>query len=236
MAEPFRHLQLSGVFPADLYAAMMEAMPAASDYRRMSGRAREARNDMGAPTRTKLDLFPEYVRHLPAAARELWTIVGKALCAPTVVEAFRRRLGSGLEARFGERWREVGLYAVPILTRDVAGYSIGIHPDTRRKGITVQLYLPRDRSIEHVGTAFHRRKDDGTYEKSVRMSFAPNTGYAFAVGGDTYHSVETLGPEVHTRDSILLTYFVDDNPGQKIQNRAKRAANFLLNEARHLGR
>ena len=41
------------------------------------------------------------------------------------------------------------------------------------------------------------------------MSFAPNSGYAFAVGTDTWHSADAVGPEVKTRDSILLTYFVD---------------------------
>jgi len=68
------------------------------------------------------------------------------------------------------------------------------------------------------------------------MSFSPNVGYAFAVGDNTYHSVETVGPEVRTRDSILLTYFVDDSFGQVLHNRAKRAGNFLLNEIRSLGR
>ena len=39
--------------------------------------------------------------------------------------------------------------------------------------------------------------------------FAPNTGYAFAVGDNTWHSADPVGTEVDTRDSILLTYFVD---------------------------
>jgi len=56
------------------------------------------------------------------------------------------------------------------------------------------------------------------------------------VGNDTYHSVETVGPEVRTRDSILLTYFVDDTFAQVVHNRAKRVGNFLLNEIRSLGR
>ena len=47
-----------------------------------------------------------------------------------------------------------------------------------------------------------------------KKSFAPNTGYAFAVDRDTHHSVDTVGPEVKTRDSILLTYYVDAGPLQ----------------------
>ena len=233
---PFHHLQLSSFFPTGLYAAMVESMPAREDYRRMSGRTKYTRTDDGGGTRTKMDLFPEYVRHLPEEKRALWRTVGRALCSAEVREAFRQRLAPGLERRFGARYRDVGMYPVPILTRDVAGYRVGIHSDARAKGMTIQLYLPRDRSIEHIGTVFHARNPDRSYRRVLQMPFSPNTGYAFAVGEDTHHSVDTVGPEVRTRDSILLTYFVDDRAVQKARNRVRRTGNFLLNEFRTLGR
>jgi hypothetical protein len=206
-------------------------MPRESDYRPMSGRSKEAVRD-GVPTRTKMDLLPEFIRHLPPAQRAVWSAVGKVLCSSEVTEAFRGRLARGLEKRFGDAYRDVRMYPIPVLTRDVAGYKIGIHPDTRRKAMTIQLYLPRDRSIEHVGTAFHRRLEGKKYEKVTQMPFAPNVGYAFAVSDDTYHSVETVGPEVATRDSILLTYFVDETFASKVYNRGKRFGNMLRNEVR----
>jgi len=126
------------------------------------------------------------------------------------------------------------MYPIPILTRDVPGYRIGIHPDTDWKGITIQLYLPRDNSIDHIGTIFHRRTGNKTFEKAWQMKFAPNTGYAFAVDKDTYHSVDTVGPEVNTRDSILLTYFVDKTPLHILRNRGRRLGNWMLNEFRSI--
>jgi hypothetical protein len=230
--DPFRHLELRQVFPEDVYAAMMEAMPSASAYRRMSGRAREARRSDGSPTRTKLHLLPEFISALRAPQREVWKPVGRALCSISVRDAFVRRLAPGLQRRFGDGYEGVGLYPIPMLTRDVTGYRIGIHPDTRHKAITVQLYLPRDESIRHVGTAFHRRHADKKYEKTTQMPFMPNSGYAFAVGTDTYHSLDELGPEVRTRDSILLTYFVDQSPWDRITNRAKRFGNLVAGKLR----
>ena len=53
------------------------------------------------------------------------------------------------------------------------------------------------------------------------MTFAPNTGYAFAVGSDTWHSADRIGPEVSTRDSILLTYFVDAGALRFLRNRGE---------------
>ncbi len=231
---PFYHLQLANVFPADLYSAMLEGMPARQDYRQMSGRTKSTRTNDGSGTRTKIDLFPEYIRHLPPETKSVWEVIGRALCSPEVCGAFRQRLAPGLEARFGANYGRVGMYPIPILTRDVPGYSIGVHPDTHWKGMTIQLYLPRDRSIEHVGTVFHKRIGENRYHKASQMTFSPNTGYAFAVDTHTYHSVETLGPEVQTRDSILLTYFVDRTLPQKLRNRVKRLANFLKNEFRSL--
>jgi len=68
------------------------------------------------------------------------------------------------------------------------------------------------------------------------MSFLPNSGYAFVVDKDTYHSVDTVGPEVKVRDSILHTYFVDSFPLYFLRNRGRRIGNFILNEARSLRR
>jgi hypothetical protein len=233
--DPFFHLKLQNVFPDDIYAEMMEEMPLATDYRHMSGRTKSTRSMNGGGTRVKIDLFPEYIRHLPAEKRKVWAIVGKALCSAKVRDAFMRRLAPGLERRYGQSYKDVGMYPIPILTRDVPGYRIGIHPDTHWKGMTIQLYLPRDSSTTHIGTIFHEVRPDGSMPKHTQMKFAPNTGYAFAVAENTWHSADTVGPEVTTRDSILLTYFVDAGPLRYLRNRGKRIGNFVLNEFRQIG-
>jgi hypothetical protein len=233
---PFYHLQFDRVFPDDVYGAMLTGMPVASDYRPMSGRAKG--NDLadGTHTRVKIDLFPEYVRKLPPDKRPVWDIVGHALCSRPVKDALVRRLASSLSQRFGKDFARVGMYPVPILTRDIPGYKITPHPDTHWKGMTIQLYLPRDASTTHIGTIFHEAHPDGSMPKHTQMKFAPNTGYAFTVAKNTWHSADTVGPEVATRDSILLTYFVDAGPLCYLRNRGKRIGNFVLNEVRHFGR
>jgi hypothetical protein len=233
---PFFHLRLDRIFPDDVYAAMLVAMPSASDYRPMSGRAKESDKADGTHTRVKIDLFPEYIRTLPPEKRAVWDVVGRSLCSQGVKNAFVRQLAPGLRQRFGPDFAKVGMYPVPILTRDIPGYRIPPHPDTHWKGITAQLYLPRDSSAMHVGTIFHTHNPDGSLPKHTQMEFAPNTGYAFAVGEDTWHSADPVGPEVTSRDSILLTYFVDAGPLRYLRNRWKRLGNFLLNEFRSASR
>jgi len=230
---PFYHLALDRVFPDDVYATMLAHMPSATDYRPMHGRAKGLDRADGTHTRVKIDLFPEYIRHLPPEKRGVWNVTGRALCSRLVRDAFIRRLAPALKRRFGPGYAKVGMYPVPVLTRDIPGYWIPPHTDTLWKGITVQLYLPRDRSATHIGTIFHETLADGSLLKKKQMTFAPNTGYAFAVGTDTWHSVDPVGAEVETRDSILLTYFVDAGPLVYLRNRGKRFGNFVLNEFRN---
>ena len=230
---PFYHLVLDRVFPDDVYAAIMANMPESSDYRPMHGRSKGLDLADGTHTRVKIDLFGEYIRHLPPGKRAVWDVVGRALRSPAVKDAFVRRLAPALAARFGPSYPNIGMYPVPVLSRDIPGYLIPPHTDTLWKGITVQLYLPRDFSTKHIGTIFHERLADGSMPEKKQMTFAPNSGYAFAVGTDTWHSADPVGPEVRTRDSILLTYFVDAGVLRYLRNRGKRFGNFVLNEVRN---
>src|SRR5262249_20482812 len=234
--KPFFHLQFDNVFPGDVYAAMIEHMPSSADYRPLPGRNKGNIREDGTSTRVKIDLFPEYTRHLPEPKRTVWDTVGRALCSAEVQTAFMRRLAPRLTRRFGANFAEPGIYPIPVLTRDIPGYRITPHTDTHWKGITVQLYLPPDDKNLHIGTIFHDRLPDGSLPKATQMRFAANTGYAFAVADNTWHSADPVGAEVTTRDSILLTYFVDAGLLRFMRNRAKRVGNFVRNEVKYLTR
>jgi hypothetical protein len=231
--KPFFHLEFDHIFPDDIYSQMVMRMPESADYRPMHGRSKGHDLADGTHTRVKIDLFPEYIRHLPPEKRSLWDVVGRALTSEPVKKAFMRKLAPGLKKRFGDAHSKVGMYPIPVLTRDIPGYLITPHTDTRWKGMTIQLYLPRDEANTNIGTIFHEKKADGSLPKVTQMRFAPNSGYAFAVGDDTWHSADPVGPQVKTRDSILLTYFVDQGVLKILRNRGKRLGNFVLNEFRN---
>src|SRR5437762_12548170 len=77
---PFHHLQFDRIFPDDSYAQIVEAMPITEDYRAMSGKSKmgSSRPDR-KPTRTKIDLFPERIRHVPPKQRAVWYATGRVL-------------------------------------------------------------------------------------------------------------------------------------------------------------
>src|SRR5256885_10233543 len=116
---PFYHLRFDRIFPDDFYARMLKAMPVAEDYRAMSGKSKvgSTRPD-GKPTRAKIDLFPEYIRHLMPEKRAVWDVTGRVLRSKELEAAFVQRLAPELERRFGADFAKVRMYPVPILTRD----------------------------------------------------------------------------------------------------------------------
>ena len=230
---PYHHIEFGPFFPADTYRQILATLPQASDYRPMSGRSVDSNRADGSPTRVKIDLFPEYTRWLPRDKRAVWEPIGRALCSEALKEAFVRRLAPGLERRFGAEYADAGFFPIPVLTRDIAGYHIAPHTDTHWKGITVLIYLPPDESMTHIGTVINTRNADGSFNSVARGRFAPNSGFAFAVGDNTWHSVDPVGPEVKTRDLIILQYFVDSGLQRVLRNRGKRLGNMLLNEVRH---
>src|SRR6267154_1983016 len=82
--KPFFHLEFDRVFPDDTYAAMVDQMPNAADYRPLPGRNKGNIREDGSSTRVKIDLFPEYTRHLPAETPAVCGCAGRAVWAAPV--------------------------------------------------------------------------------------------------------------------------------------------------------
>src|SRR5438445_12617612 len=113
---PFYHLQFDRVFPSDFYAEMLRTMPDDNDYRPMSGKSKmgSSRPD-GKPTRTKIDLFPEYIRHLPAEKVAVWDVVGRVLRSEKVKSALIQKLGPGLKNVSGRDFKAFEFSRSPFL-------------------------------------------------------------------------------------------------------------------------
>ena len=107
--------------------------------------------------------------------------------------------------------------------KDLGGYEIAPHKDTRSKIVTMQFYLPPDSSkvgSRHRGLSraigCSRRillSPRNRFEKVKQFSFAPNSGYAFAVGSKSWHGRETVPMASGERNSLMLIYYAEPNKG-----------------------
>lgn len=219
--EPYSHFYLENIFPDDVYAEMMTNMPASGLYRPLS--LTKHRNAHGTSTRDVLPLTGTGPAQLPDHQRHFWEDISAALGAPELKRAVFRKLATDLSRRFGvprEAVDQVVSYTKPSLFRDLEGYEIPPHPDGRAKIVTMQIYLPADRSQVNLGTAVYKRRFKslsglfswhGRFQKVKQFPFLPNSGYAFAVSNSlthkSWHGREELPPGSGVRNSILNIFF-----------------------------
>jgi hypothetical protein len=218
---PFPHAYIERVFPSDYYRRLLDLLPATRRYREL--RHRDARLPDGTSARRKFYLFPEQIAFLPAEQRAFWMEISRALRAPALQEAFKRKFRDALERRFQRPIDRLSFYPVPMLLRDFPGYRIGIHGDSLSKAITAQFYLPRDDAQAHLGTVLHEARSGPDAERTRRLAFRPATGYAFpVVYHESWHSVVQTRPGDGERNSIMLTYYVQQRPADWLLERLKR--------------
>ena len=223
---PFFHAYLERVFPPEYYRRLVDQLPATRRYREF--RHREAMQADGHSARRKFYLFPEHILLLPASQRAFWLPLSRALRSRALQDAFKRKFRVALERRFGRSIDRLSFYPVPMLLRDFPGYRIGIHGDSLSKAITVQFYLPRDESQAHLGTVLHGGRAGPAAELTKRLAFRPATGYAFpVVYHESWHSVVQMEAGEGARDSIMLTYYVQQRPLDWVAERLKRCGLFI---------
>ena len=100
------------------------------------------------------------------------------------------------------------MFPQPVLYADFDGYSIKPHPDTRRKVLTMLIYMPEDESQRELGTTVYKVSPMGVFAwksyglvKVKTADFLPNTGFAFVVIHPAHSLLHTSW---HGRDTIAL--------------------------------
>jgi hypothetical protein len=221
LVEPFSHLYLESVFPDPVYEQLVLHLPDPKRYhgsaeRYVSGEAN------GGFVRHMFALTPDTLASLPDEEQELWRGIAAALTMTELKQTLFTKLAKDLAFRYGVPEAAVGQlagYSRPTLYRETEGFEIPPHPDTRKKVVTMHLYLPADRSQLHLGTALYRRKLLGwpfggwqqRFEKIKQFSFQPNSGYAFVVNNTltkkSWHGREKLPPNAGVRNTLLNTFY-----------------------------
>jgi len=219
--KPCLHVYLEDLFPPAYYRRILDHLPETRRYRELTHR--DAMQADGHSARRKFYLLPEHIALLPAEQRAFWKGLSRVLRGRPLQEAFKSKFRAALERRFGRSIDQLSFYPVPVLLRDLGGYRIGIHGDGRRKAITVQLYLPRDESQAHLGTVFHEGRSGEAAARTKRLAFRPATGYAFPViRHESWHSVPQTSHADGERNSLMLTYYVQDGVSGWLAQRLQR--------------
>lgn len=201
---PFAHAYLEQVWPEDVYADLLASLPPVSRYRD-DNPAKYGRPD-GRSCRQVLPLGD------PTEISPLWAGVREILASPDLQAAVCAHFG--LRATHADG-RPVSA-SRPVLVRDLPGYWIEPHPDSRAKHITMQFYLPADASQIALGTTLYQLRPfrpaawmgRTPFMQSVhRFPFTPNSGYIFPVRWNSFHGVERLADDSGVRQTLMNTYY-----------------------------
>ena len=224
--EPFSHIYLEQVFPEDIYEQMLCHFPDPKLYQPAAERHYNTGRDQFV--RSMYLLTPAKLTCLPSEQQECWRAVAAALTAPELKQAMYAKLGKDLAFRYSVHQSHAGElagYSRPTLYRETAGFEIPPHPDTRKKIVTMQLYLPRDHSQLDLGTALYKRKLLGwplgtwhqRFQKVKQFPFQPNSGYAFVVNNKltrkSWHGRERLPAGAGVRNTLLNTFYETPREG-----------------------
>jgi hypothetical protein len=211
--DPFPYIFFEGCFPSDLYEELLAHLPDDDFYEPLIHKD-SVRPDGSSP-RIQASLSEEHLVHLPAGrSRELWTAAARAAQDRDVKLALLRKLEPGIRERFSEPLEEIEAWSRPALNRDVSGYKILPHPDTRAKVLSGLIYFPRDASQSDLGTSLYVRERGipglkPRFRRVRTVPFAPNSGLVFAVMRRSFHGREPLPDGCGIRDYFALTYYND---------------------------
>jgi hypothetical protein len=217
---PFSHIYLKQVFPEDVYQRLLSCLPNPELYTRAAERHYE--KGEGHYVRSLFKLTSENLASLSAEQQELWQGITAAMTDPRLKRAMYAKLARDLAFRYGVPESEVSElagFSRPTLYRETEGFEIAPHPDTRKKVVTMQLYLPADRSQLGLGTALYRHKLlalpfaswHRRFVKVKQFAFQPNSGYAFVVNNTltkkSWHGREELPAGAGVRNTLLTTFY-----------------------------
>jgi len=213
--DPFKSAYFCNILPQDLYDDINAYFPPAyalmKDQRANAGQVgrRDADKRYKCSAFDILKLRDEKKWSKVLRAKKVWERATKALYSPSV------KLALFMKFKISKK---------PVsrdfrVQSDAGGFSIGTHPDNRKKILTFQLYLPQDAneesSVYTYGTCLHtpeqhRRRDkiDGSAPCEKKMAFLANSAYAFPVTRSSFHSVEkVVGKSKGARKTIMLNWY-----------------------------
>lgn len=211
--DPFPYVFIEGCFPTDLYEALRDELPDDAFYEPLIHK--DSVRDDGTSPRIQASLAEERLHLLPEGRqRDLWTAVTRATQDDRVKLALLRKLEPGIRERYSEPLEQIEAWSRPALNRDVSGYKILPHPDTKAKVLSGLIYFPRTDGQRGLGTSLYVKqlKIPGLrpgFRLVQTVPFQANCGLVFAVTKRSFHGREPLPEGCGVRDYLALTYYND---------------------------
>jgi hypothetical protein len=218
--DPFDHFYVDGIWPDDVYAQILMSFPDKKHYVPIN--LKQWVRAKGESTRDRISLTNESIGKFEPGLREFWMQIWRALSSEEFKRLIFSKLKGDLALRLDVPEKDVvdcKLLVGAQLTRDTEDYRIKPHPDGYPRAVTMQFYLPSDMSQIDLGTSLYVRQPimqrlaGNRFKEVKKMSFRPNSGYAFAVNDRkercSLHGRELIKAGAGDRNSLLMSWYAE---------------------------
>ena len=214
--DPFPHFESSPVFPGEFYQELLANLPDDDAY--------TPAGETGLVTsgaykeRGIISLEGPNLANLPNAIRSFWITLSSKLLARTFMEQLVEPFVRDIEMRFVEK-TSLSMWPNAYLCRDWPGYSLGPHTDSNQKVVSLIFYLPENSTSPELGTSLYiPRNPDfkceggphykfADFTKVKTLQYVPNTVFGFVKSTKSFHGVEPLCVQNHSRDVLLYNIY-----------------------------
>ncbi len=220
-SKPFAsYVHLCRLFPGKLYREMTEYFPpkealapAKLTKHKLRYKIDRVGSLLGLPEAMK-KTFKNFTKTV-----EVWSKAEEILLS----ESLRKTVFRKLEVDELEKKTRSKDFRIQV---DVGGFTLGPHPDSPKKIVTLMLYFPKEEEEESnkklFGTCLYTKEqyemfadnDEGNEVSppcEKKFLFEPNTGYAFKVGEESYHGVDDIPPRGERR-TLLINWYSTSKP------------------------
>ena len=206
--DPFPHLYVNNVFPADFYATLIEMMPSDEEYHESS--SVRTNNAYSLKSRKRISLSKCEHESLGTEKRVFWDDLKEFLTSNEFTLLFVEKFKDQLLKRYTQLNTTTRLE----LLKDSTGYRISPHTDAMHKIFTILFYLPSSYTMRHLGTSIYTPKEKGfVNEEGIQLNFEefdtyrkvdylPNSIFCFMKTDNSFHGREPIVDQDVRRDLL----------------------------------
>ena len=226
---PFPHLQLTGIFPDDVFYRLITSFPTARDF--AGANQKDHRNSDGRSSLQRMNLCENSLSNLSDSDHRFWSTLRAAISSIPFKEAIFSKFAPSLSRRFKlepDKATRIPAYARSQLQSESQGFRMAPQWDTGEKIVTMQFALPHNDSLEESGTEFyqlslnplHYLREQRGFMITKSMPFLPNRAYALSVsdgrGSKNWHGRRSsIYPSGKVRNTLTQIWYTDPDETER---------------------
>ena len=231
--DPWAYKFIENIFPNDFYQEIITNLPSKKYYKSRVSVDTRAKQSNYNPERFVFQINQDNLKTLNSDQEKFWYLLIASLCSDkifnTVMKVFKETLAHRMNNLSQIEKNKLGIKNYKInkkaeIVKDFKKYHLGAHTDNYNKLITFLFYLPKDKSLENLGTAIYKKKinipvDETAKHQSVESTnnnftkiktckFYPNTLLIFPRTNESFHGVDEINIDSKERDLLLFNYYI----------------------------